>query len=232
MTELDRIERFIAAYNAIDDVLQRDLATPQTFRGAVDSFAKARPWWRDAETLRVFAALRNFLVHEKTRPYDYPCAPSEGAVRDIEGIRDRLLSPSRIGRAFSREVVTLAPDETLERALRLIEERRGGRFPVYDLGRFVGLLTENGIARWLAGEVTAGRAPDFQTRVTNVLPREKRRDVWRFAPPSLPVLQAAFWFHENTWLETILISSSGREDGALQGIVTRGDVVGWTEETG
>jgi hypothetical protein len=49
--------------------------SPNTFRSAVDNFARRYPYWRDAETLRTFAALRNFLVHEKLRPFDYPVCP-------------------------------------------------------------------------------------------------------------------------------------------------------------
>ena len=134
--EIERIERFIAAYNAIDDVLQRDMPAPGTFRSAVDNFARANPWWRDAETLRVFAALRNFLVHEKTRPFDYPCVPGEAAVREIEAIRQRFVSPKRIGETFGREVLVLTSAQPIGRALELIDERKISRFPIIDSGRF------------------------------------------------------------------------------------------------
>lgn len=222
--ELARIERFIAAYNSIDDYLQRFMPSPQTFRSAVDAFFKRHPWWQDAETLRVFASLRNFLVHEKTRPFDYPAVPSEAATREIERIRDRLISPARLRDQFERDVVTLAPDEPLRRALELIEHSGHSRFPVYQGHHYFGLLTENGIARALAKSVASNQPFDAEASVRSVLPRETRRHNHRFATPETSVAEAAFWFQANTFLEAVLITDNGHEDGKLRGIVTRGDI--------
>ena len=227
--ELARIERFIAAYNAIDDWIQRQLGTQQSFRSAVDLFAKRHPYWRDAEPLRVFAALRNFLIHEKVRPFDYPAVPGEGAVREIETIRDRLIHAPIIGEAFGREVMTLSPETTLRHALEAMRKRGFRRFPIYRNGRCVGLLTERGIARYLSELVTCGDEFRADIPIKNVLPRETKRLSYRFAAPHLSVTQIAFWFHEDTFLETVLISENGDDRGELRGIITRGDVAGWSE---
>ena len=227
--ELERIERFIAAYNTIDDWVQRELGTEQSFRSAVDLFAKRHPWWRDADVLRTFAALRNFLIHEKVRPFDYPAVPGEGAVREIENIRDRLIQPRTIGKEFAREVLTWAPDDSLRDALSAMAKRGFRRFPIYHNKRCTGLLTERGIARYVA-ELTANNEEfDAGVPIKSVLPRETKRGNYRFAAPHLSVAQIAFWFHENTFLETVLIADGGNDRGELRGIVTRGDVAGWNE---
>ncbi len=227
--ELERIERFIAAYNTVDDWVQRQLGTEQSFRSAVDLFAKRHPWWRDADTLRTFAALRNFLIHEKVRPFDYPAVPSEGAVVEIENIRDRLIGPKTLGEAFAREVMTLSPDDALRDALQAMVKRGFRRFPIYQNGRCTGLITERGIARYLAELTDGGAEFDASVPVKRVLQRETKRANYRFAPPQLPVAQVAFWFHEDTFLETVLIAHGGNDRGELLGIVTRGDVAGWSE---
>lgn len=223
--ELARIERFIAAYNRIDDRLQREMSAPNTFRSAVDNFARQNPYWRDAETLRTFAALRNFLVHEKTRPFDYPCVPGEAATREIERICESLTSPATIGEQFGREVLVLSPQTPLKKALELVHSRGISRFPIYEGQKFIGLLTENGIARFLAQTVAAGAVFDAKTPIQAVLPRETRRRNFRFAPAPTSVAQAAWWFHEDTFLEAVLIAENDRSP--LHGIVTRGDVAGW-----
>lgn len=227
--ELQRIERFIAAYNTIDDWIQRQLGTEQSFRSAVDLFAKRHPSWRDAETLRVFAALRNFLIHEKVRPFDYPAVPGEGAVREIEAIRERLIAPRLIGDEFAREVLTLTPDNALRDALNAMVKRGFRRFPIYQDARCVGLLTERGIARYVAELTANGRNFDANVWIKNVLERETKRKNYRFAAPNLAIAQIAYWFHEDTFLETVLISYGGNDKGELLGIVTRGDVAGWSE---
>ncbi len=226
--EFSRIERFVAAYNAIDDGLSHILGVPQTFRSSVDAYAKRNPWWGDAESLRVFAAMRNFLVHEKTSAFDYPCVPSEGAVREIEAIRERFLKPVTIGGQFTREVLVLGPRDELRAALELIAKHGISRFPIYEGNRFFGLLTENGIARYVATTVTQNRVFNPDTVIESILPRETKRKNHRFAGPQIPISQAAYWFSQNTFLEAILISSDGAESRNLRGIVTRGDVAGWS----
>ena len=227
--ELARIERFIAAYNAVDDHIQRELGTEQSFRSAVDLWAKRHPWWRDADSLRLFAALRNFLIHEKLRPFDYPAVPGQSAVEEIEAIRDRLLQPKLLGQSFAREVMTLAPDETLQTALAAMHKRGFRRFPIYRDKRCIGLLTERGIARHLAELCARGETFDAQVPIERVLPRETKRENFRFADPKMSVAQIAFWFHDQTFLETVLIAGGGSDRGTLRGIVTRGDVAGWSE---
>ena len=225
--ELDRIERFIAAFNALEDWFRSQPDAPPTFRSSVDWWAARHPFWRDAETLRLFAALRNFLVHEKTRPFDYPCVPSQSAVNEIEDIRQRLLHPTTIGAKFRREVVILRPDDTLENALNTMKTRDIARFPIFDGNTFVGVLAERDIARFLSDLVARGKAFDAKTAIAQVLPLASKRETFCFAPPHTSVSQASFWFGENTFLEAILIAP--REGARPTGIVTRGDVAGWNE---
>ncbi len=225
--ELARIERFIAAFNALDNWLQSQPDAPPTFRSAVDWWARRHPFWSDAETLRLFTSLRNFLVHETVRPFDYPCVPSESAVREIENIRERLLHPVSIGQKFGREVVILRSSDTLETALHTMKERDIARVPVFDGERFQGVLGERDIARFLSYVVARGEQFSAQTPIGQVLPRQSKRQTFRFAAPETSVAQAAFWFGENTFLEAILIAP--RIGERPTGIVTRGDVAGWRE---
>ena len=225
--ELARIERFIAAFNALDNWLQSQPEAPPTFRSSVDWWARQHPYWHDAEDLRLFATLRNFLVHEKTRAFDYPCVPSESATRHIEAIRDRLLHPTTIGAVFGRDVMILRSDDTLEAALKTMKARDFARFPVYDGDKFVGVFGERDIARSLSEFVARGEVLSPQTPIGALLGRERKRQTYRFASPHIPVAQAAYWFGENTFLEVILIASQPGQRPS--GIVTRGDVAGWSE---
>lgn len=225
--ELARIERFIAAFNALDNWLQSQPDAPPTFRSAVDWWARRHPFWSDAETLRLFTSLRNFLVHETVRPFDYACVPSESAVREIEDIRERLLHPLTIGQQFKREVITLSSSDTLETALHLMTSRDIARFPIFDGDRFAGVLSERDIARFLSYVVSRGEQFSPQVPIGQLLPRQSKRQTFRFAAPETGVAQAAFWFGENTFLEAILIAPHIGDRPT--GIVTRGDVAGWRE---
>ena len=228
-TDLDLIERFISAFNAIDFHLQALLGESEraSFRGLVDVYAKRHRWWRDAETLRVFASLRNVIVHDKVVPYENVCVPTRQTVEAIEAIRDRLLHPERAGKKFAREVVALHGTDTLLTVLRLMHNRGITHFPVYCGERFCGVLSTNGVALFLAAQAVAGiQLVDFaEVKVDDMLNREERRENYFFVPQGEPVQKIAHDFHENTFLEAVLITPHGAEHEKLLGIATRADVL-------
>jgi CBS domain-containing protein len=238
--ELDLIERLLTAYNAIDAHLQNWSRHdgPTSFRSLVDLYAKKNRAWKDAELLRTVAGLRNLLVHEKVEPYEYPCVPTLTLVEELEKSRDRLLHPARADR-FARKVVTVQSDDSLAHVLKMIHELKITHFPVYDSSReysrhghhFAGVLTENGITRWLA-EHTAHNDSliEFHDEpVREVLAREESskgtRKNYEFAPRRARVEDLVQRFHDNTYLEAVLITENGDTKENLLGIVTRWDVL-------
>ncbi len=231
--ELNSVERFLAAYNALDAFFQSTLGTTshQSFRSLVDAYARRHSWWGDAETLRSFINLRNLLVHEHTEPYAYLCVPSPATVERIEAIRDRLLHPETALPRFQRAVLTLNAQETLGQALRLIHQQGYSQFPVYDGARFCGVLTENSITRWLAAQMQEAAPPDLsKVVVSEVLRFSRKRPNFQFVARDARIEEISFQFHQNTWLEVVLVTEHGHEREKLLGIVTRGDI--WQFESG
>ena len=228
-SDLDLIERFISAYNAIDFHLETALGTDEksSFRGLVDVYAKRHRWWRDAEQLRVFASLRNVVIHDKVEAYQYVCVPTNETVQSIEAIRDRLLHPQRADKKFMRPVLCLEASDSLHRVLVLMHEKGYSHFPVYAGRQFSGVLTPNGITRFLAHHAAKGEAPlnwhDVEVRY--VLAREESRANYFFAPRDEPVEKIVFSFHENTFLEAVLFTEHGGKTEKLLGIATRADIL-------
>jgi CBS domain-containing protein len=266
--ELERVERFLAAFNAIEGHLQvlfaqsapaprRDgragraggpmhegesvLPEPsesrQSFRSLLDWFAKRNAWWPHAEAMRAFIHLRNLLVHEKIAPWEYPCVPSEDSASRIESIRDGLLFPERALPRWKKGVVSLGQDDKLRHALRVMDESGFGVFPVYEGKHFRGVLSENSLARWLAGASTqadkSGSLNLDSVRVGDVLQsaqahsRRSERERFAWADARTSTAEIAHLFHANTFLEAVLISAHGRDEEELEGIVTRADVLSW-----
>ena len=98
---------------------------------------------------------------------------------------------------------------------------------MFDGNRFRGVLGEREVARFVADCLVRGEEFSPQTPLEQALPRQSKRETFRFAPPETSVAQAAFWFGENIFLEAILIAP--RDGERPQGIITRGDVAGWNE---
>jgi predicted transcriptional regulator len=227
--DIELIERFISAYNAIDFHLEAALRLSEhsSFRSLVDTYAKRHRWWRDADQLRLFAGLRNVIVHDKVAPFEYICVPSQQTVDSIEAIRDRLLHPLRAGQRFLRPVTCLQAGDSLSHVLKLMHEQGFSHFPVYAAKTFSGVLTPNGITRYLAHHAAKNEAPlDFnEVEVRYLLAREESRANYFFAPRDEPVEKIAFSFHENTFLEAVLVTEHGGKQEKLLGIATRADVL-------
>lgn len=228
-TDLDLIERFVSAYNAIDFFLETALNTDEksSFRSLVDLYAKRYRWWRDAEPLRVFASLRNVIVHDKVEAYQYVCVPTYDTVETIEAIRERLVHPERADKKFLRPVLCLEASDSLRHVLTLMYEKGFSHFPVYAGNQFSGVLTPNGITRYLAHHAAKEDMPLNldETEVRYVLAREESRPNYFFAPRDEPVAKIAFSFHENTFLEAVLFTEHGGKREKLLGIATRADVL-------
>lgn len=225
------VDRFIAAYNAIDHALRGKLDLPNEvgFSRAVRMQMEQKPSWKDGQALLRYAELRNVLVHEPQVPNGYLSIPVESVVADIEAIRDRLLNPQRVYPAYQRGVVTVTPDETLDTVLALIKERDYSQFPVYDADfTFRGLLTENGITRWLAhhldllGGTTLVEFDDH--RVEHVLATEEARRNIDFVARTALLDEVESLFAQNPTLEAVLITHSGRSSEKPLGIITAFDV--------
>jgi len=114
------------------------------------------------------------------------------------------MNPARAVPTFQRGVETISIHDTLSRALKIIEARDYSQFPVYEGRRFRGLLTENGVTRWLARHVSQSVSSVMlgDIPVSQVLQNEEER--------------------KN---QAVLVTASGDETESLLGIATRWDIL-------
>lgn len=225
------IDRFIEAYNGIQKHLARELRVDpgdQLFR-LIDSYGDRHRSWAgaDGRWLRDVAPLRNVLVHDRLPGSPYLAVPLLQVVERIERILEGLAHPRTAYAAFGHVVLTLDVRATIAEALSYVREYEYSQFPVYGDGGFAGLLTENGLTRWLA-RISAHPETSIvdleEQPVGVVLELEETQDSWRFARRDAPVDKIATLFAETPLLEAVLITHSGCQQEKLLGIATRWDV--------
>ncbi len=109
----------------------------------------------------------------------------------------------------------------------LVKEHNISQFPVVDKKGVVGLLTENGIVRWLALramlKLTLVEFDD--TLVEAVLKCEEDRKSYQFIAVDELFNDVCINFSENPELEAALITQHGKSTESLLGIITRWDIV-------
>jgi CBS domain-containing protein len=246
--ELQRGERFLAAYNLIEQSLRRKWGDPggkEGFRRLVDVLSE-RDWTvrKFKEDLVEFGELRNAIVHDRISPTYLIAAPLAETVERIEQIAAAVERPPLVFPQFKRDVVCFGPEDRLESVLRAVAATGYTQFPVYDGPVYQGLLTDGGIARWLASRVTRGTGSGGETsglsalgetQVSEVLTREKNPDRARFIPRSATVYEAEHVFawsgKSDKWrVAALLITENGVAEEKLLGIVTPSDILACTRQ--
>lgn len=153
---VDQATRFIAAFNEIEQHLRTSLdkADHVPFGALVTEYESTRDAPKNhVIALRAFASLRNAISHriyQNGRPI---AEPNPATVREIETLRDLLLRPPRALPLLGNQTVcTVALGDPLDVALGHIKAHDFSQLPIYDGSQYVGLLTTNTIARWLAAQ--------------------------------------------------------------------------------
>ena len=224
--ELLLIRRFEATYNALTEYIIEISRSNVT-----DSFAYVVRRCRDRRLLRRDDAaylermgyLRNGLAHDFTEAVEYVAVPTPLTVEQFEQFHIRLTQPPRAIPTFQRAVAMVRPEHSLQHVLSLVNEHDYSQFPVYGDDGFHGLLTENGITRWLARHVTEQlELVDFnEVTVSEVLGTEENREDVMFVGRNTPVPEIKEFFAERRLLEAVLITTRGDRNQALLGIATR-----------
>lgn len=111
--------------------------------------------------------------------------------------------------------------------LKTINHRDYSQFPVYEDKRFLGMLTENGVTRWLARHVvtTLSLVELDEIFVLHVLQSEEARNNHQFVAADMRVDEVTALFARQTLLEAVLITATGKHTEDLLGIATRWDIL-------
>lgn len=70
---------------------------------------------------------------------------------------DYVLNNVQVGMCMSSRLYTLGPEDSLEKAARLMKEKKIGGCPVTNRGELVGIITESDLLEYLVRSLEAGR---------------------------------------------------------------------------
>ncbi|PYC65478.1 hypothetical protein C7C45_28540 [Micromonospora arborensis] len=169
--------RFLAAFNDIEkhfrSTLRADVAVG--FAQLIRDYGQRRPLsHHQKNALVAFASLRNAISHG-TYYGGRPIAdPVEVVVQEIEHLRQQIIEPPLALTVLkSGNVCRVHPDDPISIALEHVRAFGYSQLPVYD-DAYVGVLTTNAIARWLADQLVKN---------TGIAEEEPVRQVLSFAEP-------------------------------------------------
>lgn len=172
---------FLDTFNSIEEHLKKllNLAYNTSFSSMLNRLSKKdeiiKYYQAELNTMR---ELRNFIVHSDI---DQPLViVSDETLIRIKIIEEALLRPKKIREVFEEKVVALKENDSLKSALKLIKEKRFSQFPVFNEDGFNGLITENGITRWLANNINANTISIKDTCICDVMIDDEEIDSYMY----------------------------------------------------
>lgn len=226
-------EHYLASFNTIDKHLRGIIKAPNyiSFYRAVDIASETNAAVRRyKDDLREFANLRNAIVHEKTDVTYVIAEPHDATVDKIQHIQNEVCKPKSVIPLFKREVSKFSMDEPLVDLLKVIKKYSYSQFPVYDAKRFVGLLTENGITRWLTQAVDDESISLSEVKLSDVFHFEREKNNFVFISKETDIYETREIFKNmldksGPKLDAVLITDTGEQNEELLGIITAWDMI-------
>jgi len=171
-------DRFIKAFNDIEFHFKSATGAKPSARFAEVARTYASQKKLPAaqlDALLSFGMLRNAIAHGRYYN-DRPIAePVSEVVEEIEHLRKQVMTPRRVLEVLEpKQVCFVHPDDHIGKALEYVREFDYSQIPVYDEIGYVGILTTNSIARWLAERLASQTA----------LQSAPVRDVLTFSEPT------------------------------------------------
>jgi CBS domain-containing protein len=222
--------RFLRAFRSIEQHLRkaagtgRDLGLPELITEAARRDTSIA---RHADDIHKFRKLRNVLIHGDIDGTEIAW-PSDPAVERIERVNSILSSPPRVLSVFRSKVLTGKGDDPVGPSIRSMIEHTYSQIPVYDHKRFLGLLTMETVARFLAEHLDETIRALRLTPLREVLKCAECRDDYDFVPARTRLTEVLDRFEESDRrgkrIQAILITRKGDPHEKLIGIITVWDI--------
>ncbi|MFC1502476.1 CBS domain-containing protein, partial [bacterium] len=208
--EIDRIERFVKAFNGIEQYFKSIIG-----KGAHSKFGKLLSQYCELDCrfryrgeLTNLSHLRNILVHSPTKINTNIAIPTNDSLKLLEKICEGLTNPKKVISQFKTDVVTVSLDDNLIRVFQIIKDYDYSQLPVYDRIKFCGLLTENGITRWMAHQEVNKMENEkwINVLIEEVIREEETSDNVKFIDTNTILPLVITEFSNNPLLEAMLIT--------------------------
>ena len=228
--------RFMAAFNEIEDYFRQSLGEDGhvDFGALLNRYADKRRLTRDQRVaLAAFASLRNAIAHGRYFAGRPIADPVPQVVNEIERIRDQLKRPPKALSVVSgQQVKTVHPEDDLVKALSLVREFDYSQLPVYD-DAYVGLLTANAIARWLAAQLGGNVGLAETAPIRQVLQYTEKQDFGALESRELTALEAIHLLEHGVGsarpVAALIVTQTGRGTDRPLAVLVRDDLPGLYE---
>ncbi|MCC3145939.1 CBS domain-containing protein [Halanaerobium sp. Z-7514] len=139
------------------------------------------------------------------------------------------MNPKKVIPFFQNEVLTVNNNDSIIETIKLMKKNSFSQIPVLDdENKFIDLLTNNTVARWLGDleDQGGGKLIMNDTPILNVLNYKENYVDYKFISKDLNIINTLDFFYNESEsrnkIESLLITHSGNEK--ILGIITHWDI--------
>ena len=179
-------EEFLKVFNDLEQTLQNKYDTTETIYDLLEREKNAvenNPTKANWEILDIARRLRNILAHETRTNLPVVATPSQQIIDVLKKVTHDYQHPKTLGDFLAEgkreKILSFQLQAPLTDVLKAIHEKHFNQFPVFDETGYVGLISNNGIASWLAALSEQGRSASLDligVRISEILPFEENGD--------------------------------------------------------
>lgn len=221
---LSNAQRFLNAYAIIEHEMSAMARETKYIPFSQLLYRCAQHSWvvsKNQQALREYNELRNAIVHLRDSRNEIIAEPTDPVTEDIERIAGLLTVDDNIMSCASSPVKTVHSSDTIRGAYAIMANLGSTKIPVYDSGRFRGILTMENICRW------AFDGMDEEKHVGDIM-KESRKERVVFLKKKDTVIEATKAFEQamnhGSVLLAVLITEHGSQNEKPVGIITVKDL--------
>lgn len=177
---MDNYQHFLQAFNELESVIQHRLKVDSKNNlGALLRIASQShdqlitSHYEELDFLRNF---RNILVHEGIQAEGEIATPSDYLIQQVETMTTIVREAKKVKDLFRSKVISFNLDDNLHDVLRAVNQYGYTKFPVFANQRLVGVITDNGITKFMASRLQEDLISIKSVHLESILAVDKRKD--------------------------------------------------------
>ncbi|WP_125606093.1 CBS domain-containing protein [Lapidilactobacillus bayanensis] len=177
---MDNYQRFLQVFNELERVIQHRLQVDaKNNLGALLRIAQQAhdqlitSHYQELDFLRNF---RNILVHEGIQAEGEIATPSDYLIEKVETLTTKIREAKKIKALFRSQVISFKLTDNLHDVLQAVKKYGYTKFPVFAEDHLVGVVTDNGITKFMASQLQEDLISIKSVHLENILALDKRKD--------------------------------------------------------
>ncbi|MCF0115504.1 MAG: CBS domain-containing protein [Erysipelotrichaceae bacterium] len=217
---MDNAQRFLNAFAGIEKALKAiNRNSNATFKNLVLEASKKNVLIKKhKENLLEYAELRNALVHQRGKNNEIIAQPAESVVEDIEFIFNKLNEQPSAMMFASSPVHYANSEDTIYQVCEQMVNLNAFKFPVYENGQFLGVITSKMVATYGILE----KKPNM--KIKEVLAKDKLASA-EFIAKDEPLVNIVDLMNQDLQrIEALIVTEHGKPHQKPLGIITLSDM--------